>query len=94
MTPPTFRGVPLTVSTISPNYYAGTVRSARVNVWRTWSDQWQAEARFGSVHVQTPSKPTASLALRSLLTELGRVHAKLDKLLAPVREPKAKLGRQ
>lgn len=98
MTPPTFRGVPLTAS---PNLYVATVRGVPVRAWRVHLENedggavgaglWFASCDLGATIVGAgPGFATASLALRSLLTELGRVHSKLDKLLAPVRPRKPK----
>ncbi len=91
MTPPTFLGRPLKASTLTgdtdPYYYEGRIHGVRVRVWSVYilgvsPAQWKAEAHVASVRVGSgDGKRTPSLALRSLLTELGKVQRKLGDLL-------------
>jgi hypothetical protein len=97
MANPTFRGRLLWDPQQTGESYCGHIRGAYVNVWQfdcgDQKDMWRASANVAGSHFVADIKPTASLALRSLLAELNRVHRKLGKLLEPVAKRK-KAGRK
>jgi hypothetical protein len=93
MTAPTFRGVALDEHDRIPSWYVGHIAGCRVECWQVvchLGSLWFARADIGTALFELDGgRPTASLALRSLLTELTRVHRKLGKLLEPVNRKKA-----
>ncbi len=89
---PVFKEVTLERGSAGHEWYGGRVRGCYV---RVWFDQrpggtlkWLANCDVGAGKISTEPRATASLALRSLLTELNRVHRKLGKLLEPVKRKK------